>query len=63
MTDEDMVKHNCEAVLNTLNDTEVEIKEHIENRFFKPLSLRHWEGVEVKEYWKAMKKGQSSFKY
>jgi hypothetical protein len=62
MEDEDLIRRNCESVLNPLSDKETEIKDYVEERFFKPLMLRHWEGVEVQQYWKAMK-GDSSFQY
>ena len=55
MTDVSMVRNNCEAVLNPLSDKEVNAKETIHNMFFKPLKVHHWEGVEVREYWKSMR--------
>ena len=55
MTDENMVRNNCEAVLCPLADKEVETKETIHRLYFEPLTLCHWEGVEVEEYWKSFK--------
>lgn len=63
MVDEDMVRSNCESVLNPLSDKEIEIKGNIERMFFKPLTLCHWEGVEVQEYWKSMNEEDGCFKY
>ena len=55
MTDEAMVRANCNAVLLPLTDKEQEVKAYIEERFFKPLKIRHWEGKEVEEYWDNIK--------
>lgn len=55
MTDESMVKSNCEAVLHPLSDKEVEVKETIRRKFFCPLKSYHWEGIEVKQYWDELK--------
>ena len=49
-----MVDANVDAVLRPLSDKEKEVKEVIERSFFQPLKQRHWEGVELKEYWQAM---------
>ena len=63
MVDENMFRQNCDSVLNPLSSKEIQIKDNMEEMFFKPLTLRHWEGVEVKEYWENMKEGKGSFKY
>lgn len=55
MTDENMVRNNCEAVLCPLDNKEIEVKEAIHKLFFEPLTLCHWDGVEVEEYWKSFK--------
>ena len=55
MNDNDMVDTNIDAVLNPLNAKEKEVVDHIEEAFFCPLKQRHWEGVEIAQYWKVMK--------
>ena len=54
-----MVNTNVDAVLRPLTDKEEEVKEEIERSFFRPLKQRHWEGVELKEYWQA--KGKNNY--
>ena len=58
MMDTAMVDTNVDAVLRPLTEKEREVQEEIERRFFQPLPQRHWEGVELKEYWQAMKRDQ-----
>ena len=54
-----MVDTNVDAVLmRPLTEKEQEVQEEIERRFFQLLPQRHWEGVELKEYWQAMKTDQ-----
>lgn len=55
MADQNMVRNNCKAVLCALDDKEVEAKEAIHKLFFEPLTICHWDGVEVEEYWKSLK--------
>ena len=43
------------AVLRPLTEKEREVQEEIERRFFKPLLLKHLEGMELREYWQTMK--------
>ena len=50
-----MVDTNVDAVLRPLTEKEREVQEEIERRFFKPLPQKHWEGVELRKYWQAMK--------
>lgn len=63
MVDEDMIRCNCDSALKPPSSKEIQIKDDMEEMFFKPLTLRHWEGVEVKEYWKIMNEGKGSFDY
>ena len=55
MYDRTILNSNVDAVLRPLTDTEREVKEYIEKTYFVPLAQRHWEGVEVKEYWNTLK--------
>ena len=58
MMDTTMVDTNVDAVLRPLTEKEREVQEEIEKSFFQLLPQRHWEGVELKEYWQAMKTEQ-----
>ena len=55
MNDNDMVDANIDAVLNSLSSKEKDVIDHMEQNFFRPLKQRHWEGVEVAQYWQVMK--------
>ena len=55
MSDTAMVDTNVDAVLRPLTEKEKEVQEEIERRFFKPLPQKHWEGVELREYWQTIK--------
>ena len=45
-----MLDRNLSAVLNPMTEKEKTVAEDLE-RFFSRLPQRHWEGVELKEYW------------
>ena len=49
-----MLEKNIHSTLTLLTETEKQVKAEIEERFFKPLSQRHWEGVDVERYWKEL---------
>ena len=55
MSDTVMVDTNVDAVLRPLTEKTWEVQEEIEKKFFKLLPQKHWEGVELREYWQAMK--------
>lgn len=56
MDNEDEVERNIDAAICPLNEKEASISIDLQNKFFKPLKIRHWEGVEERAYWEAMKK-------
>ena len=49
-----MLEKNIHSALTRLTETEKQVKAEIEERFFKSLSQRHWEGVDVERYWKEL---------
>lgn len=55
MNDEEIMTRNMEAALNPLTETEIRVRDHIIDKYFKPLQVKHWEGVELAEYRKAMR--------
>lgn len=58
MMDENMIRRNCEAVIHPLSVKETEAKEYMRKNYFENITMQHWEGVEVKEYWKTLTTGQ-----
>ena len=56
MNEEDIVAKNVKAALNSLTDHEAQVRDHIMQKYFVPLGLKHWEGVEVAEYKEEMKR-------
>ena len=55
MNDDKMVDANIDAVLNPLSSKEKVVMHEMETKFFRPLKQRHWEEVEVSQYWHALK--------
>lgn len=49
-----MLEQNIHSALTLLTETEKQVKAEIEERFFKSLSQRHWEGVDVERYLKKL---------
>ena len=56
ITDKDMLDKNIQSAFTLLTDKERELQKEVERRFFEPLKQRHWEGMEVTDYWRMMKK-------
>jgi aryl-alcohol dehydrogenase-like predicted oxidoreductase len=54
MCDTEMVDKNIDAAINPLTDHEQEVQEHLINDVFGNLTQRHWEGVELIDYWHAI---------
>ncbi len=49
-----MLERNIQSALTPLSDYERTVLEDITREFFEPLSVRHWEGKEVQQYWKEL---------
>lgn len=50
-----VLESNLDATLRPLTEKEKEVKDYIEKTFFAPLPQRHWEGVEIKQYWETLR--------
>lgn len=59
MIDSALIDKNLDAALQPLTDKELEVREIILERFFRPLKVKHWEGREVENYWRKIR-GQES---
>lgn len=55
MNDEEIMNRNVESALVSLTEKEVTVRDYIIRKYFKPLQVKHWEGVELAEYRKATK--------
>lgn len=55
MNDEEIMAKNMEAALNSLTEKETKVRDYILHKYFKPLQVKHWEGVELAQYKKAMR--------
>ena len=55
MNDLAILEKNIDAVTRPLTEEENEAKEYVLENFFRPLSQSHWEGVEVAQYWEAVR--------
>lgn len=47
-----MIEKCMHEVLQPLSEKETAVRDHVIAEFFMPLTQRHWEGVEVADYWK-----------
>ena len=57
MVEKDVIASNLDALCRPLDDLELGVQEEIKRRFSK-LEICHWEGLEVADYWKSMKKSK-----
>lgn len=55
MTDEHMLAKNLKAALNPLTEHEAKVRDYILHKYFSPVGVNHWEGVEVAQYRKEMR--------
>ena len=49
-----ILEKNIQSALTPLSDYEQTVLEEITREFFEPLSVRHWEGREVQQYWREL---------
>lgn len=56
MTDEHMLAKNLRAALNPLTEHEAQVRDYILHKYFGPVGIKHWEGVEIAQYQKEMRK-------
>uniref|UniRef100_T1IMR6 NADP-dependent oxidoreductase domain-containing protein n=1 Tax=Strigamia maritima TaxID=126957 RepID=T1IMR6_STRMM len=42
---------NLDVAINGLNELEKSVQNEILTKFFNPLTVRHWEGIEIAKYW------------
>lgn len=56
MTDEDMLAKNLKAASNPLTEHEAKVRDYILHMYFGPVRVKHWEGVEVAQYRREMRK-------
>lgn len=50
----DVLERNLAVCLNGLNPLEEKILQEIHSKFFQPLKVRNWEGIELSKYWAKM---------
>ena len=56
MNEEEILDKNLNAALNPLTEHEAYVMASIQHKFFAPVRLKHWEGVEVSNYQEEMNK-------
>lgn len=56
MNTSDMIEKCIDAVLQPLSEKETTVRDHIVKEYFTPLKQKHWEGVELKDYWQELKR-------
>lgn len=50
-----MLEKNIDSVMSPLTVEEREVKDYLEETFFKPLPTKHWEGIDTEKYWQEVK--------
>lgn len=56
MNEEETLAKNLNAVLNSLKGHEVQVRDYIVNKYFAPVKVKHWEGVELTKFQEEMNK-------
>ena len=56
MCDTKMVDKNLDSALSPLTPHETKVMQHLLENIFGDMTQRHWEGVELRSYWDAVRK-------
>ena len=59
MNEEETLAKNVKAVLNSLTEHEMQVRDYIMNKHFAPVEVKHWEGVELTKIHEEMNKRQN----
>ena len=59
MNEEETLAKNMDAALNSLKEHEMQVRDYIMNKYFAPVEVKHWEGVELTKFREEMNKIQN----